>query len=475
MADSVPASSVSGLVDALGFRQLFRAFKLAADPRKIILASIAIVVIYIAGRALDRVWPESSKAVVSNAGISEVDFFQASGFSRARTLAWVEISAKSDSASRAGLFKVFLERVRGLSNQLTEASVSLSPRGILGVLIGGVATFAWLLLVHPVFGILFMAIWLAVWAVFGGAIARMAALDVTRGDKISISDACGFARRKFLSFLLAPLGPVIGLVGCCVLLAIGGVVGAIPGVGTVLAGVFWFLAVALGFLMALLTVGFALGWPLMYPTIAVEGSDAFDAFSRSYAYVSERIWRAMWYFGVSLVYGSICFLFVKLIARLSLFFAQLGVGLTMNWGSASGKSGDIAHKLDAMWTAPALDFSNPFYGAFPQQPLTSASWVGAILMSVWAYLVFAVVAGFLVSFLQSSATLVYVLLRRDIDATDIEEVYLDDEDMPESPESTPSATAASASPSPSTPGSLASLPVVGTGDQGNPSPNQSGH
>ena len=37
-----------------------------------------------------------------------------------------------------------------------------------------------------------------------------------------------------------------------------------------------------------LAVGLAAGWPLMWPTISSEGTDAFDALSRSYAYVYQR-------------------------------------------------------------------------------------------------------------------------------------------------------------------------------------------
>ena len=40
--------------------------------------------------------------------------------------------------------------------------------------------------------------------------------------------------------------------------------------------------------MAILTIGLAAGWPLMAPTVSTEGTDTFDALSRSYAYVYQR-------------------------------------------------------------------------------------------------------------------------------------------------------------------------------------------
>jgi len=46
----------------------------------------------------------------------------------------------------------------------------------------------------------------------------------------------------------------------------------IPFVGPILVGVFYFLALAAGFVMTLVALGTAGGLNLMYPTIAVEGS-----------------------------------------------------------------------------------------------------------------------------------------------------------------------------------------------------------
>ena len=40
--------------------------------------------------------------------------------------------------------------------------------------------------------------------------------------------------------------------------------------------------------MTLILLGLTGGFNLMYPTIAVEGSDSFDAISRSFSYVYAR-------------------------------------------------------------------------------------------------------------------------------------------------------------------------------------------
>ena len=58
--------------------------------------------------------------------------------------------------------------------------------------------------------------------------------------------------------------------------------------------------------MTLLLVGLVFGAPLMIPTICVEGTDSFDAISRSMSYVYARPWRYIWCKLVALVYGIPC-------------------------------------------------------------------------------------------------------------------------------------------------------------------------
>ena len=47
--------------------------------------------------------------------------------------------------------------------------------------------------------------------------------------------------------------------------------------------------------MAVLLLGLIFGWPLMFSTISTEGTDAFDAISRSYAYVFQRPFHYLFY------------------------------------------------------------------------------------------------------------------------------------------------------------------------------------
>src|SRR5262249_13117400 len=77
---------------------------------------------------------------------------------------------------------------------------------------------------------------LLVWSLCGGAITRIAAVQLARGEKIGVFEALRFTGRRFLSYAIAPLF-VLGF--CFVLTAIMAIIyfiGLIPVVGDVVTG-----------------------------------------------------------------------------------------------------------------------------------------------------------------------------------------------------------------------------------------------
>ena len=52
---------------------------------------------------------------------------------------------------------------------------------------------------------------LAIWALVGGAITRIAALDFARDESLRLVDALRFARKKLFSYFWSPLVPLIGV------------------------------------------------------------------------------------------------------------------------------------------------------------------------------------------------------------------------------------------------------------------------
>jgi hypothetical protein len=272
---------------------------------------------------------------------------------------------------------------------------------------------------------------LLIWALFGGAICRAAALQATRDERPGMREALSFSRKRLGSFVVAPLMPLVIVFFIGVFLYVGGLIGAIPGFGSVVAGLLFPLALLAGFVIAFVLVGYGAGLSLMFPTIAVEGTDAFDAVSRSFSYIYQRPWRTALYALLSLIYGAICLLFVKFFAKLMLAATHVIVGLSMNLGSPSlavPESPDKnLGKLDAMWQAPSMVGESSFWGGLGSGDLTSASRFGQFFIHLWVFIVVAFVGAFVISFFFSTSTLIYLLLRRDVDATDLDEVFSEEQ------------------------------------------------
>ncbi|MFQ6049313.1 MAG: hypothetical protein ACE5K7_08115, partial [Phycisphaerae bacterium] len=294
--------------------------------------------------------------------------------------------------------------------------------GLVGSIKKGLLGLVWLVRAHWLFAIIYLAICLVVWAIIGGAICRIAALHAARDEKISLKEALKFSLNKFVSFLTAPLIPLVLIVVIGLVTLAGGLVGLIPVVGELLAGVLWFLALLAGFIMALVAIGAAGGLHLMYPTIAVEGSDAFDAISRSYSYVYSRPWRTGWYLLVAIAYGTVCLLFVKVVAFLLLKLAHIAAGLGMNLGGAARLA--TVGKLDAIWSAPI--WGERLFGGFWDVPMRWSEQIAAVLIAIYVFLVVGAVVAFAFSFFFSASTVMYLLLRREVDATDLEDVYVEE-------------------------------------------------
>ncbi len=295
----------------------------------------------------------------------------------------------------------------------------------------------WLCNQRPWYAFFFAVVNLLVFAYFGGAICRSAAVQSARDESVSLGEALRFVRERYGGFLVAPLLPVAVFVGIALLMTVGGLVGAIGYVGELFTGVFYVLALLGGFALAFLLLAVVLGFHLMWPTIAVEGSDGFDALSRACSYVFSRIWHVIFYAFVLLLYGGVSFVLVRLVALLTLKLSHRCTGFGMNVIS-SAELQDVG-KLDALWSMPAwadlpllpstLDL--PFWGTFRNGPLDGFESVGAFFLALWIFLLVGLVGAFIVSYFFCGSTQMYFLLRRSVDATDYEEIYYEEEEEEE--------------------------------------------
>lgn len=310
---------------------------------------------------------------------------------------------------------------------------------LLGSIGSGLRGILWLLIERPWFALLYGAAHLVVVTFFGVAICRYAAIQAARDEDAPLGKLLSFACLRIGAVIGAPLMPLGIFLGAALLLWLISLLGAIPGVGGLIwlaMSLLYFLALLGGVVMVFAGTIAACASHLYAPTIAAEGSDAYDAVSRSAAYVLQRPWSAGLYGGILLGLGGVTFVLIRLIAMLILKFTHMASGAGLSAGGAvSSFRTDTVSRLDAIWRMPAWQDlpllpspSGPaFWGEFGAAPLSTTEWLSMGLIATWVFAVVALVAAFLVSFYFCGAMEAYFLLRRSIDAADFHELYYEDD------------------------------------------------
>jgi hypothetical protein len=518
------------------FTQIFRAFRVAIHPTKLILGLVALLALYTGGRILDALWPVQSRAVPGDVVLverpdatprgSEIELYESfrpghfASFEEVRKARRDEIEeqyaallrnskiqtdekqarelAKSGSAlgqvkdkllerrnieindaakrrdealknaktsdDRDNAQRDYDQRVRDIIQSTSNAYHRASMIGNQGIFIqffgyeveqvnnvvwavlandwlGGFGTNPtmrehpgvlksisnfcvtgpwWLVRYHTWFFILFIILFSIIWAIFGGAIARIAAVHVARDEKLSLSTSVRFSTGKFLSFIFAPIIPLLIVLVVGLVVTVCALIGNIPWIGPILVGIFFFLALAAGFVMTLVLLGTFGGFNLMYPTIAVEGSDSFDAISRSFSYVYARPWRMLFYTLIAVLYGALCFLFVRFFIQIMLILTHhfVGAGMFSNVDGAR-----IPLDLwNTLWPAPE---THGFTYDVDWLTLSGGQSLASVLVAFWVYLTVGMLGAFAISFYFSANTIIYFLMRREVDATELDDVYLE--------------------------------------------------
>jgi hypothetical protein len=162
--------------------------------------------------------------------------------------------------------------------------------------------------------------------------------------------------------------------------------------------------------MAVVLIGVTTGWPLMFATISVEGSDGFDGLSRAYNYVFERPLYALWQVVVVMAFGSITIYLVWALAQVLTNLALWGV----SWGQGYDATASLIAGSPPLVSGAALASSPP------------SDSVGSAIARGWMCGLSLLVVGFVYSYFWSSATIMYFLLRHSVDANDFDEVFTED-------------------------------------------------
>jgi len=295
---------------------------------------------------------------------------------------------------------------------------------------------------------------LVIWSFFGGAIARLAAVEIATDERVGFKEALRFAMRKYQALIWSPLVPLLGMLFLAFLIVIAGLLCAIPWVGPIiLALIFFPLMLLAGFAIFLIAIGGVLGFELMFPAIAAEASDAFDAISRAYSYIFSQPWRWIVYNAIAVVYAGLCMLLVKIFAKVIIIIttgcASVGWGrfanifqnvqyyldklfgiinnvtaIPLNWYDKLDAQhgwiilGDIA---DFWRTSAVIELFN-----VKKTNLGVAESIGVFWISLFLWLFVCFAASYVISLAGSLQTLIYFLMRKCVDGTELDEVNMEE-------------------------------------------------
>ena len=252
---------------------------------------------------------------------------------------------------------------------------------------------------------------IAVWALLGGAIARITALHLTRGETIGLTEALKDGAGKWLALMGAPLIPLLGCLVLAVPMMIAGLMMRSDFLALVI-GLGWGLVIVWALLLAVILIGLMIGWPLMWATMAVERTDAFDGVSRCYAYVYQCPLHLVFYLVVAAGLGWLGQTLVESFA--------VAAGMLGQWTAGLGAGIDRITLLTTPLTPNAA--SGGVAPAWP--PVSGMTAIGAAGIRFWMSALRILVSSYAVGYLWSAAVGIYLLLRRRVDSTEMDEVAI---------------------------------------------------
>lgn len=296
---------------------------------------------------------------------------------------------------------------------------------------------------------------IGVWSFFAQGIHRITTMRIARDEGMPITEALKFSAKNWPTVLLAPviIAGTIAIFWLCNLAA--GFATSLPFVGGLLGIVLYPLAFISTLLMLLIGLGGVFGLPLIGAAAAWECNGSLDAISRAFSYLFARPLQFFWNFllifmftGVIILVGSwFTFAFAKSLDS-GIVHSTLSVAVdpptkTLQEGSDFSELPDDARKLyDDLESADLID-ARLVRDRRPDTPLLAppvmniaavgkTPWkfkLNALILWALLNLIWLGVSGYALYWLLGASTSVYADLRADVDGTEEDEVYIEEEDM----------------------------------------------
>ncbi|MDE0736872.1 MAG: hypothetical protein OSB47_13690, partial [Pirellulaceae bacterium] len=249
-------------------------------------------------------------------------------------------------------------------------------------------------------------IWtLLVWGIIGGAITRVAVVRLGCDEAVPIRSALGYSSSRLSAYMLSPLFPILFVLLLAIPLALLGILMRFE-MGVLLVSLVWILVLVAGLGMAYQLLGTMFGWPLMWVVISAEETgDHYEAYSRSFAYTFQRPFHYLFYATVALVLGGLGWLLIQVFAELAIYMSYWSV----MWGCGLENVKELREVGGAI-------------GGEESWMLTT----GRLLMKASEGLVGVVASAYAYSYFWCASAGIYLLLRKSVDQTEFDEVFVDD-------------------------------------------------
>ena len=266
-------------------------------------------------------------------------------------------------------------------------SVPFNPAATLSRMIGALARIGW---------------FIAVWSIFGTAIARHVALKLAGEEVPGFTQSLWYGTQKWLSAFNSVAFVLLGIVALSLPGALLGLLMRTD-IGLAIAGVVWPVVLLGGVVLAILAIGAVAGWPLMVGGVGVERGDSFQAISTAFSYLYQRPLHYAFYLLVAVVVAlptlAAAELFASAAANLSLWAASLGMG--------HARTAEVLAGLETVGHGGGGSF-------------------GITALGFWSRVVGAIVGSFGWGYFWAIATAAYLLLRKDVDGTELDEVVVEE-------------------------------------------------
>ena len=245
---------------------------------------------------------------------------------------------------------------------------------------------------------------IVVLCVGGGAIARMQACWHARSHRLSMNDAIDYSLSRWRALVLAVVGPAMLVASITIVLMVMGLVLLnIPWLNLI-GGLLYGISLLLGFLVAMIAVGYAVCFPMLIPAVVVENCGGGEAVQRSYSYILTRAIQFAGYLFVLIVSLVLGFVLVRLVTNLTL---------------------DLTANLVGSWT---FNSSMHHAGSLKDAavPLVSIAWYESStgwLINLWESVLHNIMIGWMFSGFFSTSTMLYLLMRRACDEQDTRDIW----------------------------------------------------